>query len=55
MEGAGGLAVARILAKLSQNRMRLLEKHCQLGGLAHEFSRGRFAKQYRLQRREQQW
>jgi all-trans-retinol 13,14-reductase len=40
--GIGGLAVAAILSKLNHKRVLVLEKHFQLGGLTHEFSRGRF-------------
>ncbi len=40
--GIGGLALAAILAKRDQKRVLVLEKHFQLGGLTHEFSRGRF-------------
>lgn len=40
--GIGGLAVAAVLSKLNHKRVLVLEKHFQLGGLTHEFSRGRF-------------
>lgn len=40
--GIGGLAVAGILAKLNRKRVLVLEKHFLLGGLTHEFSRGKF-------------
>ncbi len=40
--GIGGLTAAAILSKLNHKRVLVLEKHFQLGGLTHEFSRGRF-------------
>ena len=40
--GIGGLTSGAILSKLNKKRVLLLEKHFEIGGLTHVFSRGRY-------------
>jgi all-trans-retinol 13,14-reductase len=40
--GMGGMAAARMLAEFGGKRVLLLEQHYSLGGMTHEFSRGRY-------------
>lgn len=40
--GIGGLTSAAILARYNHKKVLVLEKHFQLGGLTHEFQRGKF-------------
>lgn len=40
--GIGGLATGAILSKVNKKRVLILEKHFEIGGLTHDFSRGRY-------------
>ncbi|MBD3419281.1 MAG: NAD(P)-binding protein [Chitinivibrionales bacterium] len=40
--GIGGLAAAALLTKIKKMRVLVLEKHFEIGGLTHVFSRGRY-------------
>lgn len=40
--GIGGLTTGAILTKLNKKRVLILEKHFEIGGLTHVFSRGRY-------------
>ena len=40
--GIGGLTAGSILSKLNKKKVLILEKHFEIGGLTHIFSRGRY-------------
>ncbi len=41
--GMGGMTVAGLLAKINNMRILVLEKHFEIGGLTHEFTRGSYS------------
>ena len=41
--GMGGMTVAGLLSKINNMRILVLEKHFEIGGLTHEFTRGSYS------------